>query len=161
MVSLALDVEVPDPGAAALEELRAARRVLAAAGLPSAGEARGVRAQTVAEQERELATPAVPVLVGLSEVGEMFGVTRQRVTQLRARPDFPAPVAVLRSGPVWTAPSLRHFLATWNRTPGGRPTPVASPAAGEALTSGGARVRRGSAVSGRSAKEATARPRPR
>lgn len=31
----------------------------------------------------------------------MFGVGRQRVYQLTARPDFPQPVARLKAGAVW------------------------------------------------------------
>jgi len=43
-----------------------------------------------------------PGLVGLSEIAEMAGVSKQAVTNWRSRyPDFPHPVAELRSGPVW------------------------------------------------------------
>lgn len=48
-------------------------------------------------------------LVGLSEIAEMAGVSKQAVTNWRSRyPDFPPPVAELRSGPVW---GRRDFLA--------------------------------------------------
>lgn len=40
-------------------------------------------------------------LVGPQEVATMLGVSRQRVTQLAARDDFPAPAVVLASGKVW------------------------------------------------------------
>lgn len=117
VVDLVLDIEAEDPAVAAIEGLRAARAVLASAGLPAGGETTGIRVQTVLDQDR---AAAVPQLLGLTEVGHLLGVTRQRVTQLRTRPDFPEPIAALASGPVWTEPSLRHFVAGWDRTPGGR-----------------------------------------
>jgi chromosome partitioning protein len=41
-------------------------------------------------------------LVGVSEAADMLGVTRQTVANWRTRrPDFPAPIAELRSGPIW------------------------------------------------------------
>jgi predicted DNA-binding transcriptional regulator AlpA len=52
---------------------------------------------------------AVEQLVGAAEVAEILGVSRQRVTQLTSRPDFPAPVAVLAMGKVWT----RDDVQTW------------------------------------------------
>jgi len=50
-------------------------------------------------------------LVGLSEVAEMAGVSRQAVVNWRARfSDFPAPVAELASGPVWTKEEIEKWL---------------------------------------------------
>ena len=41
-------------------------------------------------------------LLGLAEIAEIFGVTRQVVANWKARkPTFPKPVAELKSGPVW------------------------------------------------------------
>ena len=117
-VELALDVDAKDAGASAQAAIEAARRVLLVAELPDDGEVLEILVQTAAEQEQS--GPVLPKLLGLSEVGEMLGVSRQRVTQLRQRADFPDPVQTLRSGPVWTAPSLRHFQATWDRSPGRR-----------------------------------------
>src|SRR4051794_714266 len=46
-------------------------------------------------------------LVGLAEMAEMFGVTRQVVANWKARkPTFPEPVAELKSGPVWEQSSV-------------------------------------------------------
>jgi hypothetical protein len=42
-------------------------------------------------------------LVGSAEIGVLFGVSRQRVQQLIARPDFPKPCADLAMGKVWRA----------------------------------------------------------
>jgi len=50
-------------------------------------------------------------LVGLSEVAEIAGVSRQAVVNWRARfPDFPAPAAELASGPVWTRDEIEKWL---------------------------------------------------
>ena len=56
--------------------------------------------------------------VGLAEVAELLAVSKQRVFQLRGRPDFPRPMVELASGPVWTRDSLNHFLEGWERRPG-------------------------------------------
>ena len=53
-------------------------------------------------------------LVGAAEVGGMLGVSRQRVSQLCAAPDFPAPEAELASGRVW----LRDEVEAWIRARG-------------------------------------------
>ena len=56
-------------------------------------------------------------LVGVTEVREILGVSRQRVHQLvRDRPDFPKPVAELASGKVW----LRADIERWARRTGRR-----------------------------------------
>jgi len=50
-------------------------------------------------------------LVGLSEVAEMAGVSRQAVVNWRARfSDFPAPSAELASGPVWVKEDIEKWL---------------------------------------------------
>ena len=50
-------------------------------------------------------------LVGLSEVAEIAGVSRQAVVNWRARfPDFPIPAAELASGPVWTRDEIEKWL---------------------------------------------------
>jgi predicted DNA-binding transcriptional regulator AlpA len=54
-------------------------------------------------------------LVGVTEVREILGVSRQRVHQLiRDREDFPEPVAELASGRVW----LRKDIEMWARKTG-------------------------------------------
>lgn len=95
-----------------------ARRAVQSIGLDLHLEA--LEVQTDAHLDRELATPNFPELVGLSEIGEMLGVSKQRVGQLREREDFPKPVAELRSGPVWSRPMLGHFLEGWQRRGGRR-----------------------------------------
>jgi hypothetical protein len=57
-------------------------------------------------------------LVGVSELAAALGVSRQRASELRTRPGFPAPVADLSSGPIWRAEQLHRFTETWQRKPG-------------------------------------------
>ncbi|MFF2184595.1 hypothetical protein [Streptomyces sp. NPDC058155] len=80
----------------------------------------GVDLVTEEELDRRLAEPSVPDLAGISEIAEMFGVVRQRATQLAQRPDFPPPVAHLKSGPVFAREQVAAFGKRWDRR-GGRP----------------------------------------
>ena len=49
-------------------------------------------------------------LVGVAEIAEMLGRTRQRVHQLiRENHDFPQPVAELSAGKIW----LRQDIQAW------------------------------------------------
>lgn len=60
-----------------------------------------------------------PRYVGVTEIGKLLGVSRQRVDQLRREhPDFPPPDAELAAGPIWRASKLRGFLGSWERRPG-------------------------------------------
>lgn len=50
-------------------------------------------------------------LVGVNEIAEMSGVSRQAVANWRTRfPDFPVPIAVLASGPVFRRSQVRSWL---------------------------------------------------
>ena len=88
----------------------------------------GVRAEPIVRVEvlthrrldQELDAPSVPKLVGVSELAEMLGVTRQRVNVLRRSTGFPEPTAELKAGPVWTESRLARYVGSWNRRPGRR-----------------------------------------
>lgn len=86
-----------------------------------------VRAEalTFEELDRDLETPNFPELVGVSEIAELIGVTRQRASAIAKRADFPTPIASLASGPVWTRPSLNRFVDEWPRKDG-RPPKLAT-----------------------------------
>lgn len=47
--------------------------------------------------------------VGAAEIAKMFGVSRQRVTQLTAREDFPDPWEVLSMGKIWLTKDVREW----------------------------------------------------
>jgi len=70
--------------------------------------------------ERWLAEPG-PQYVGVAEIAEILGVSKQRVYELRRRPDFPKPLVELAAGPVWNRVSLTNFIEGWNRRPGRPP----------------------------------------
>jgi chromosome partitioning protein len=54
-------------------------------------------------------------LLGLAEVAELLGTPRQTIVNWRSRrPDFPPPLAELRSGPIWN----RETVAAWAREQG-------------------------------------------
>lgn len=46
----------------------------------------------------------------------MLGVSRQRVTQIVAAPDFPEPLATLAMGKVWDAEQVRAWARSKGRT---------------------------------------------
>ena len=50
-----------------------------------------------------------PALVGVSEVAEILGVSRQRALEVSRRPNFPAPV-VEAAGPVWNRHAVAKFV---------------------------------------------------
>lgn len=54
-------------------------------------------------------------LVGAAEIGRMLGVSRQRVTQLTAREDFPEPEVVLAMGKVWRTEDVRRWAEAQGR----------------------------------------------
>jgi len=60
--------------------------------------------------------------LGVTEIAELLGVSRQRVSELRGRPGFPEPIAELAAGPVWALSHLRRFLDEWPRRAGRAPS---------------------------------------
>ncbi len=60
----------------------------------------------------------LPPMVGITEIAELIGATRQRAHSLARSRRFPPPVAELGSGPVWLRSSVELFLEGWDRKPG-------------------------------------------
>ena len=56
-----------------------------------------------------------PDLVGIAEIGELLGVSRQRVHQLTAKDDFPEPEAHLSAGKVWTRAAVEKWAKQTGR----------------------------------------------
>lgn len=55
-------------------------------------------------------------LMGFAEIADLLGVSRQRVTQLRASdPTFPKPVSVLRATPVWESADIEKWARETGR----------------------------------------------
>ena len=62
---------------------------------------------------------------GSREVAELLGISRQRLTQLRAEGRLPEPDAQLAATPVWKKSTVDGFVWGWRRLPGPAPkTPV-------------------------------------
>jgi hypothetical protein len=59
-----------------------------------------------------------PELVGIAELAELAGVSRQRASILARRRGFPDPLATLAAGPVWDLHAVRRFLEGWTRQVG-------------------------------------------
>jgi predicted DNA-binding transcriptional regulator AlpA len=74
--------------------------------------------ETVDELERRLAQSNAPELLGVAELAEALGVSRQRVYELTEGQDFPAPFVHLKAGPVWQRSALARFMSSWKRRPG-------------------------------------------
>jgi hypothetical protein len=49
-------------------------------------------------------------LMGAAEIAERLGVSRQRVQQLIQRPDWPAPIAVLKMGKIWRTRDIEAWI---------------------------------------------------
>lgn len=78
-----------------------------------------LRVCTTELYEAEALRPDTPELLAAGDVGELLGVSRQRVHQLATEnARFPASYLRLSSGPVWTRPAIEHFAAHWDRRPG-------------------------------------------
>lgn len=73
------------------------------------------------EFDRREAAPAFPPIGGVSEVAEVLEVSRQRISELRQRPDFPAPVTTIKAGPIWRLGDLSRFADEWERKVGRPP----------------------------------------
>ena len=56
-------------------------------------------------------------LVGVTEIAEMLGISRQRAHQLTRAEGFPAPVAELSAGRIWN----RDEVEEWGREAGRLP----------------------------------------
>jgi predicted DNA-binding transcriptional regulator AlpA len=62
--------------------------------------------------------PVFPEFVGVSEVAELLGVSKQRAWTLARRPDFPSPARVLKATPVWLKRSITAWREQWERKSG-------------------------------------------
>src|SRR5438094_2440694 len=61
-------------------------------------------------------------LVGMAEIAEMLGVTRQRVGQLiETYDDFPKPEVEISGGRVWSRTAIETWIATHPEREAGRP----------------------------------------
>lgn len=64
-----------------------------------------------------MSEPAGHFLVGVAEAGQLLGVSKQRVNQLRHSPAFPEPFEVLACGPIWLRDAIENYDAERRRKP--------------------------------------------
>lgn len=77
-----------------------------------------VKVDGVPRKRIPTATPVATApgsLVGVAEIAELAGVSRQRVSVLVQRVGFPAPVVELRMGKVWRAKPVERWLEAWRK----------------------------------------------
>lgn len=104
--------------------------------------------------ERELETPSVPEVIGVTELADMLKVSKQRASSLAKAKSFPRPLAVLASGPVWAKTTVLRFVKEWPRRPGRPPKSIGQVIA---LSPGAVPMRPRLAASKAAAKKAAAR----
>ena len=71
-----------------------------------------LEARTEAERDRQLATPAIPELVGTSEIAAMAGVSRQHVFNLARGKGFPQPLQRIGGQDLRSRADVEHWLKT-------------------------------------------------
>lgn len=117
-------VETDDAAKAVASARKIFGEIVKAAGLPDWPIVH-TEASTMEELERENSIPNYPTLLGVKELADLLGVSKQRVWELRNTKGFPQPLTNLASTPVWTESSVQHFLEEWRRKPG-RPRKAAA-----------------------------------
>ena len=55
-------------------------------------------------------------MLAAAEIAQLLGLSRQRVTQLSAKPDFPAPIATLSVGKIWAYPDIKAWAVRTGRS---------------------------------------------
>jgi len=55
-------------------------------------------------------------VLAAAEIAQLLGLSRQRVTQLSAKPDFPAPIATLSVGKIWAYADIKAWADKTGRT---------------------------------------------
>jgi hypothetical protein len=117
--------DTEEPTQAAEWALHAARDAAAKAGLPLWPIVK-LEATEWERFDASLDEPNTPDLVGVAELAELCGVTRQRASALARSDGFPEPLAELASGPVWDLRMVERFVRQWPRKTG-RPAKAAQP----------------------------------
>lgn len=71
--------------------------------------------------QKRLEEPGIPDLVGLTEIAEMAGVSRQRANAIVKQEGFPTPVLTLAAGQFRTRAAVQNWINNWTRKPGRKP----------------------------------------
>lgn len=93
--------------------------------LPERVDAHEPATLTVATWQDHLSrlAPGMPGAMGLSDVADFLGTSRQQVHRMRKEPSvgFPEPVATTSSGPIWWQGHVEEFATQWRRQRGRPP----------------------------------------
>jgi hypothetical protein len=87
-------------------------------------------AMTEERQVADLEISNLPDLVGLTEIAELAGTTRQRVFQMTANKGFPAALLELKSGRLWSRPAIQSYLEARETARGPKLKVLSSPVRG-------------------------------
>lgn len=104
--------------AEAVEEARLAVHEAYRSAFDVVGRQVAIAVQPEAVYREELIRPSPMALIGVGEIGDMAGVSRERGRQLTELPDFPPPLAVVKATKVYTRLSVELFLQRWPRRAG-------------------------------------------
>lgn len=120
ILAVAISIDAADANRAVARATERIRDAFATLRLPSSARARivGVAAKRADLVAAELDRPTFPEIVGVAEVAELLGVSKQRITELRTSGRLPSPIADLRAGPVWPKAAIERWLEGWERKPG-------------------------------------------
>lgn len=80
----------------------------------------GVEVRSEEEMDKYLDSMEFPELVGLTEIAEMAGVSRQRANTLVKQQTFPVPIVTVAAGQFRLKAAVENWLSTWERKPGRR-----------------------------------------
>jgi hypothetical protein len=117
-LSLTLSMQGDHPVSVLADADSIVRQSAKKCGLPELDDLGEAHANAWERAEAELDKPTLPDLVSSVEAAEILGVSRQRVSELRRRKDFPEPVYELRTGPLWIRAGIERFNERWDRKPG-------------------------------------------
>ncbi len=88
------------------------------------------RLEVLTEQAQEHPDVVIPELVSQSDIAREFGVSRQRVMQLRQEGLLPEPVQRIGLGSVWVRSDVLQWAKRWNRKPSLHPKTTPTPPPG-------------------------------
>lgn len=106
-LTMTFNLDAPDAASASNLALTLGNEALEAGRILSA-ELVGVELLT--HEERDKANQQLPNVLGVAEIADRLGITRQRVTQLAKSQKFPQPATRLAMGPIWLAADLEPIV---------------------------------------------------
>jgi len=122
-LSARFGVEAETPQRAVIAGFRLFHSALSEIGIKPTKNVVEVECQRLEDLDRSIEESNAPDIVGVAEVAEVLGVSKQRASELARSTDFPRPLVHLASGPVWKSSAIVRYVKDWGRRPG-RPSRV-------------------------------------